>query len=214
MWNFILKIGNWIRSAQGFWSISSTLMTTVLLYLYSLYEQLNWLEKTALVLAIVVLLLFLIIFILKIKERLFQTSYAIPIIDIYKNAEKNGWDFGADGGFQLFDFTKALKQAGLDRKLTFRGRMNKYEFEELSRKVPFVDISKDHWDLHEIDWINIYQCHKFINDNFYARSYSMEVKRGNKCNYNDLYVIGVNKKWCRDALVSYKGRALKARNTT
>lgn len=195
-------------------------MISIFSYLYALYEKLNWLERVTLVIAILTEFVALILFILELKEKIFPDKKPKPIIDIYKNAKKNGWNFDVDDGFQIIDFTDALKQSGRDGHVVFRGRANISNSDQLPRDKPFVNIPQEHWDAYSVHWERFLrwdiesQSHKFIDDNFLAASYSMlaDVRKEEQESYNDLHAIGIDKKWYKNAALEYKGRKLRNDN--
>ena len=61
---------------------------------------------------------------LDLYERFFPFNKSIPLLNVFKQAQKYGWNFSVDGGLQIPYFVNALQQAGLDGTLVFRGRFN------------------------------------------------------------------------------------------
>tara|TARA_B100001989_G_scaffold157678_1_gene112892 strand:- start:379 stop:1116 length:738 start_codon:yes stop_codon:yes gene_type:complete len=219
MFKHIQNIGNWIRSAQGFWILAGSLVTSVFLYLYSLYEKLGWLEKTTLIFAIICLITLTILFIIELKEILFSKKEAIPLLDVFKKAHKYGWNFDIDGGHQILDFVAALKHYGFRGEIIFEGRLNEYNSEELLRTNLLREIPREHWGKYEIDWINTCKfnkdnnSHEFIDDNFFFTTYRIaDVRNENfndACGFNDVHVKGINRKWMKKALKKFQGNYLE-----
>lgn len=216
LWKYIQNFGVFLAGIKG-WIWGVMLLPTFLVFLSGLYENIGLTATLTLATFSFACCIGIAIGIIKILDIFFPSHKPIPVIDVYKNAEKNGWNFKIDDGLQIIDFTKALKQSGLDGNIIFRGRTHTSNFDELARNEPFVNIPKEHWYNYEVDLTHFYQWNKqaqsqqFIEDNFLASSYSMgnDVRDEKQLNYNDLHVIGVNKKWYKNAAHLHKGKQLK-----
>ncbi len=74
-----------------------------------------------------------------------------PLRDLFKEAEKQGWDFTGDS-HDILNFAKALRQAAFNGQLTFSGRQSSSRIDILRRRALLEIMGSEHWRDYEIDW--------------------------------------------------------------
>ena len=77
-------------------------------------------------------------------------SYRIPFVDFCNLARSQGWDLDGKYNLEVLDFVQGLRQAAVDGHVTFWGKANRHEANQLTQKEPLVLVPPDHFRLFEI----------------------------------------------------------------
>jgi len=77
----------------------------------------------------------------------------ISLTDLMRDAENIGWCFTDDGGQHIFDFVRALRDAGSTKDIQFFGR-NKQQIEAMTKEHALSDIDPKYWRKFKIDGIS------------------------------------------------------------
>ena len=80
-------------------------------------------------------------------------SPLISLIDLMREAEKLGWRFTDDGSQHIFDFVRALSDAGSTKAIQFWGR-EKQRIEPMTKERALSDIDPKYWRKFKIDGIS------------------------------------------------------------
>lgn len=97
-------------------------------------------------------------------------SSRISLIDLAKEAEKRGWKMVDPNSLHVLDFFDAVRQLGVDGKITAYGRPAQ-TFKDMARTEPLIPILPEQWRNHEIDVFTFFQWqngqqHDYVEDNF------------------------------------------------
>ncbi|MEE8058618.1 MAG: hypothetical protein V3T17_12385 [Pseudomonadales bacterium] len=124
----------------------------------------------------------------------YSNEYRIPLIKLFAEAEKDDFKF-KDTDYPVLKFANALRQAGLDGKLTFWGRPKRYKTDESIKREPLNEIPKEHWKDFEIDWIAAFDIkpptdapQHIGKENFYLGTHTFRADKENEIAYMDLNV--------------------------
>lgn len=82
----------------------------------------------------------------------------ITLLDFYKKAEKDGWDF-FNNELRILDLTTGLKQAALDRTIIISGRLKQIT-NYFTQLEPLQDIDSSYWKDHFLDPLMIIDINK------------------------------------------------------
>ncbi len=132
----------------------------------------------------------------------------VPIISIFKKAQKMGW---FKDSLELFDFSTELSQAGVNGKAIFYGRKrNRIDFESLVIKRPLLKIPEGYWVEGKIQHNSILKnlqpnIVEIIDDNYLSVTFVLGGMSQNTDYYQDIHVTGIDKDWIIQAK-RYKGR--------
>lgn len=124
--------------------LSGGAVPTIMTFASGLYEHIGLAASITLATATLAVGVWLVIGIIQLKEIVSPNEIPTPLLDIFKKAEKYGWDFKVDGGLQILDFVRAIKQSGFDGELVFKGCAKTSLPESMNRQELFRNISKDH----------------------------------------------------------------------
>lgn len=218
MWGAIKTFGNWLRSIQGFVWIAS-LMPAVATYLAGWLEEVPAAVQIASITGALAAGVLIVYFGLLVFDRLFPAARPVPLLEIWRQAEKYGWDFKADPNLHVLDFVLALQQSGLDGDLRFRGRSATSTIESFIRNEPINTIDAGYWGNHQVEWSRI--CYgengtigNFIDDNYYCFSYDPKNAQNlSHDRYYDLHVSGATAKWFKKIASTFIGRNVKQKES-
>ena len=209
MFEKIKECGNWFRSLSGWWYFGIVIVPAILTITSGIYESIGLTASIALTMCTLVIGIILIICIIHLKEMLFLSHNAIPILEVFKISKKCGWNL-RDANHDILDLCHALEEAGLNGHIKFEGSKDGID-EEFLRMNYKESIPKEHWRDFDIDWTNAFIPRGSIDsgykaDNFNIRSSGSFGIRTDG-DYNDLHVYHLNiKKWLRNSAKMHKGR--------
>jgi hypothetical protein len=128
----------------------------------------------------------------------------VSVTDLLTMASRLGWDFVSHESLQLLDMQEAIRQGGLDGKITVVGRNNRWTSESLVRNEPLDKIKPDHWRDH---FVHLFAARE--NDNFNTYSW-MATPQGAVKPYVDLHVERAGlMTWLKNDAASFRGKKKK-----
>ena len=74
----------------------------------------------------------------------------IPLIGLFKEAEKQGWNFTRNNAGNIIKFCDLLRQAGVDSEIILWGR-KKESSNDMSVRNPLIKIPSNYWKLYNLD---------------------------------------------------------------
>jgi len=86
-------------------------------------------------------------------DNIAKPSPLISLIDLMREAEKQGWRFIDDGSQHIFDFVRALRDAGSTKAIQFWGR-EKQRIDQMTKDRTLADIDYRYWRKFKIDGIS------------------------------------------------------------
>lgn len=131
----------------------------------------------------------------------------VSFIWLMSEISKRGRDF-EDKSSGILSIANELRQAGLDGRMTFWGRPNRFEMEKLVREEPLNKIPSDHWKDFRIHWpaafeLDFSKSGRVVgieSDNFPVGTYSLSASNEKSRRYMDLHMDRL------EALAWLKGR--------
>ena len=136
----------------------------------------------------------------------------MQLLDLYKIAQEQDWDFMAQGGIEVLDFAYGLRQAGSDGEISFWGKKKVGDFDLITRDDILRDICSAYWLGHKLDQISCLrllangQIAGFVDDNFHINSMPL-AEAEDDLRYADIHVSRREAmKWLRYTAGQYKGQ--------
>lgn len=140
-----------------------------------------------------------------------EENKEVPLVTMLEMATSLGWSFG-DGGVQLLDFKKALRESAIAGDLKVRGRPFDNQFGEwFAYDEPLQEIPADHWLSYELSATSLMESHlepvqtQSDNRETFTQSTSPPSKKG----YVDLQIGGQLERWLQNDGKRYQGEAEK-----
>ncbi len=126
-----------------------------------------------------------------------SSGIRMPLTELRDLAAYSGWEALNSDSYNILEFTKGLRQAGLDGELRFWGRP--HLFRDINRHEPLHEISKGHWSKFQIDSTDLIQATGNIDARTYTPGDSVK-------GYIDLHVHRrPAHRWLRKKAKTYKG---------
>jgi hypothetical protein len=127
----------------------------------------------------------------------------VQIMEIFSLAEaKFGWDFEGQRSLDILDFIFGLHQAGVDGDVKFYGKLNRNDFESLTRNERLVEIDRTHWQDYELD---IWKA-RSDSDNFFVWTLNKRSKDWKSGGFADIHADRQQMmNWLETEADGYKG---------